>query len=99
VRELAEAPAAPYYLRFTVRDRPGIIAALAAILAARDINIDAILQEPGFASSARPFVVTIDPAPAAAVEGALDDIRAHDFHVADPLALPMVTAAVAEVVA
>jgi len=99
VGEVADASAAPYYLRFTVRDRPGIIAALAAILAARDINIDAILQEPGFASTARPFVVTIDPAPASAIHGALDDIRALDFHVADPLALPIVTAAVTEVVA
>ena len=79
----------PYYVRFTVRDRPGIIAALAAIFAAHGINIDAILQEPGFPDSARPFMVSLDAAPSAIVREALAEIAALDFHVAPPLALPV----------
>ena len=35
-----------YYLRFRVQDRPGIIAQLAAALAAENISIDAVLQLP-----------------------------------------------------
>ena len=35
-----------YYLRFRVKDRPGIIAALAAALAAENISLDAVLQLP-----------------------------------------------------
>ena len=38
---------APHYVRFTVADRPGIIASLAAVLAAHGINIDAVMQLPG----------------------------------------------------
>src|SRR5262249_1129566 len=35
-----------YFLRFRVKDQPGIIAKLAAALAAEDISIDAVLQLP-----------------------------------------------------
>ncbi len=38
----------PWYLRFLVKDQPGIIAGLAAILSAHQLNIDAVLQNPGF---------------------------------------------------
>jgi homoserine dehydrogenase len=82
--------AAPYYVRFTVADRPGIIAALATVFAQHDINIDAILQEPGFPAAARPFVVSLDATPARVVRTALDEIATLDFHVVPPLALPIV---------
>jgi len=81
--------ATPYYIRFTVADRPGIVAALAAVFAAHQINIDAILQEPGFPASERPFVVSLDLAPPAEVRAALDRIAALDFHVVPPLAIPV----------
>ncbi len=99
VRDVSRASSTPYYLRFTVRDRPGIIASLASILAAQGINIDAILQEPGFPAAARPFVVTIDAAPPHAVEAALDGIHALDFHAVEPFAMPIIAADVREVVA
>jgi homoserine dehydrogenase len=79
----------PHYVRFTVADRPGIIAALASVFAAHHINIDAILQEPGFPATARPFVVSLDAAPSRAVAGALDTIAALDFHVRPPFAMPI----------
>jgi homoserine dehydrogenase len=81
--------AAPYYIRFTVADRPGIIASLASVFAAQQINIDAILQEPGFPDSARPFVVSLDASPPAAVREALRTIADFDFHVVPPLAMPV----------
>ena len=81
--------ATPYYVRFTVADRPGIIAALAPVLARHEINIDAILQEPGYPAAERPFVVTLDAAPGDAVAAALQEISALDFHRQPPLALPV----------
>jgi homoserine dehydrogenase len=81
--------ATPHYVRFTVADRPGIIAALASVFAAHGINIDAILQEPGFPADARPFVISLDAAPSQAVRTALAEIAAFDFHVVPPLAMPV----------
>lgn len=81
--------ATPHYVRFTVADRPGIIAALASVFAAHHINIDAILQEPGFPASARPFVVSLDAAPSDVVSAALDAIASLDFHVVPPFAMPI----------
>ncbi len=80
---------APFYVRFTVADRPGIIAALATVFAEHGINIDAILQEPGFPADARPFVISLDAAPSATVHAALDRIARFDFHVAAPVAMPI----------
>ena len=51
---------APFYTRFTVADRPGIIAALATVFARHGINIDAVLQESGFPAAARPFVMSLE---------------------------------------
>jgi glycine cleavage system regulatory protein len=49
----------PWYLRFVVNDQPGIIAGLAAILSAHGLNIDAVLQKPGFEKASLPFVITL----------------------------------------
>ena len=76
-------------MRFTVVDRPGIIAALASVFAKYEINIDAILQEPGFPASQRPFIVSLDAAPSAAVNAALAEIGAFDFHLVPMLAMPV----------
>lgn len=80
---------APYYVRFIVQDRPGIIARLAEILARHAINIDAVLQEPGAQKSALPFVITLEECEPASLAAALDAMTALDFHVRPPLALPM----------
>lgn len=78
-----------HYVRFTVADRPGIIAEMASVFAAHHINIDAILQEPGFPQSARPFVVSLDAAPSPAVADALETIAAQTYHVCPPFAMPI----------
>ncbi|HEY6362600.1 MAG TPA: homoserine dehydrogenase [Vicinamibacterales bacterium] len=83
------APPRPYYMRFVVHDRPGILAAIAAALARQDINLDAVLQEPGYPKNALPFVITVEACEEAALLSALDDIAGADFHAAPPLALPM----------
>jgi len=90
---------APFYVRFTVADRPGIIAALATVLAKHSINIDAILQEPGFPADARPFVISLEATPASTIQAALQALSAFDFHVAAPVALPVLGSAAPEATA
>jgi homoserine dehydrogenase len=79
----------PFYLRFVVRDRPGIIADLARILADHGANIEAVFQAPYEDKSALPFVVTLEPVSGRALAAALAAIGSLDFHVVPPLALPM----------
>jgi homoserine dehydrogenase len=79
----------PFYLRFVVRDRPGIIADLARILAHHGANIEAVFQAPYEDKSALPFVVTLEPVSGKALAGALAEIDSLTFHVVPPLALPM----------
>ncbi len=80
---------APHYVRFTVADRPGIIAALAAQLSAHGINIDAVLQLPGHDKAELPFVMTLESCPVAVLDAALAEINALPFHVRRPLAVPI----------
>ena len=79
----------PVYLRFVVRDRPGIIADLARILASHGANIEAVFQAPYEDKSALPFVITLEPVSGEALAGALAEIESLAFHVVPPLALPM----------
>ncbi|HSZ60353.1 MAG TPA: homoserine dehydrogenase [Terriglobales bacterium] len=80
---------AKHYLRFLVKDRPGIIAALATILSECHINIDAVLQKPGCPKSHLPFLITLEECKAALVEEALQRIDALDFLVQPCLHLPI----------
>lgn len=83
--------ASAHYVRFTVRDRPGIVAAIASALADHAINIDALLQKPGFDKNALPFVVTLEQCPAEQLETAMREICKFDFLVHAPLTMPILT--------
>ena len=78
-----------YYLRFRVKDRPGIIAELAAALAAEKISIEAVLQLPDEDAANLPFVITVEPASESAIRAALDRMEKLDFLIEPPLAMPM----------
>lgn len=78
------------YVRFVVRDRPGIIAALAVVLAKHRLNIDAILQKPGYEKSALPFVITLECCGQRALDAALREIGKSEFLVEPPLSMPVV---------
>lgn len=86
---VAPPSARPYYLRFVVRDRPGILASIAQALARQGINLDAVLQEPGFAKDSLPFVITVEACEEAALRAAVEEIGKADYHAEPPLALPM----------
>jgi homoserine dehydrogenase len=87
--DLAGPPSRPYYLRFVVRDQPGILATIATALAAQGVNLDAVLQEPDFLKDALPFVITVEACEEAALSAALAQIAAASWHAEPPLALPM----------
>lgn len=88
-QSLSAPPPRSYYLRFVVHDRPGILAFIASALAAQGVNVDALLQEPGYPKDLLPFVITVEPCTEAALTAALGQIAAADWHAAPPLALPM----------
>lgn len=78
-----------YYLRFRVKDRPGIIAALGAALAAENISLDAVLQLPHANAEDLPFVITVAPTSEQSIRQALERMSAMDFLIEPPLAMPM----------
>ncbi|MDX9735305.1 MAG: homoserine dehydrogenase [Thermoanaerobaculia bacterium] len=82
---------APFYVRFVVDDRPGVLAALTAAFARAEVNVDAVLQVPWTEKRALPFVVTLEPTPEDRVARALDEIASLPFLVEAPLLLPMVS--------
>jgi homoserine dehydrogenase len=80
---------AEHYVRFTVKDRPGIIAALAGIFAQHSINIDAVVQKPGYPKDRLPFVITLEPCKTSVLDHALEEIKKLDFLVESPLSMPI----------
>jgi homoserine dehydrogenase len=80
---------APYYLRFVVKDRPGIIAAVATVLARYGIGIDVVLQRQGYPRTALPFIMTLDTCTSAMLGHALQEINRLDFHVEPVLCMPI----------
>ena len=76
------------YLRVVVRDRPGILARVCGILAKHDVNIDSVLQEPGYPKDGLPFVMTLDPIQEKKVRRAIIAIAREPFLVEPPMMLP-----------
>jgi homoserine dehydrogenase len=79
----------PYYLRFRVDDRPGIIAQLAGILASKHIGLEAVLQLPCDTKHDLPFVITTATCSELAIREATEQMSRLDFLREPPLALPM----------
>jgi len=78
---------APHYLRFIVKDKPGIVSAISGALAKVGANIDSILQRPGYPKDALPFVVTTEPTQTSTVEKAVRAIARMDTMLEKPLSL------------
>ncbi len=87
--ELMPDPEQQQYVRFVVRDRPGILAALAGVFARHHINVDAVLQRPGFTKSSLPFVMTLEACRESRLQEALREIGGLDFMVETPLSMPV----------
>jgi len=80
---------APHYVRFTVADRPGIIARVADAFAKQDISINAVLQHPGMPADRLPFVMTLERCSETRLDAAMAEIARFDFHVQAPVVLPV----------
>ncbi|HEX4346194.1 MAG TPA: homoserine dehydrogenase [Vicinamibacterales bacterium] len=80
---------APHYVRFTVSDKPGILAAVCAAYARYGINIEGVLQLPRFRKDRLPFVTTLEECPESVLDRALAEVSQSDYHVVPPLSLPM----------
>lgn len=76
-----------HYIRFIVKDRPGIVAEIAGGLARQKINIDALLQRPGLPATRLPFVLTVEPCATSALKRALAEIAGLDCLIGPPLDL------------
>jgi homoserine dehydrogenase len=79
----------PHYVRFLVKDRPGIVSEITGALAKEKINIRAIVQKPGYPPDALPFVVTVEPCKSSALQRALASISTMDCLLEKPLNLQM----------
>lgn len=80
---------APHYLRFIVKDKPGIVSAISGALTKVGANIDSILQRPGYPKDALPFVVTTEPTLTSTVEAAVKAISRMNTMLEAPLCLQM----------
>lgn len=85
--------AAPQYVRFVVVDRPGIIALLADVFSSHGMNVDSVLQVPGWPKSELPFVVTLETCRSRTMHAALTEIEKFDFHARQPVWMPILTTA------
>jgi homoserine dehydrogenase len=90
--DLSPQESFPFYIRFFVDDRPGIIANLADILARHEINIDTVLQESWAERNHLPFVISVDPTPLSVIERAVSEMSSLSFIKAPPIALPILRA-------
>lgn len=94
-----------FYLRFIVKDQPGIVGDICQILGAREINIseiwqlnhsqnelESLIQSYRLAEKPGeilPFVITLERSSVGQIKKALEIIRQRDFILADPIWLPI----------
>lgn len=81
----AAAAEAPFYLRLSLADRPGTLAAVAEILGRHGVSIDRMRQM-GHVGDAAPVLIVTHATGRAALDGALDGIAALDVSVEAPVA-------------
>jgi homoserine dehydrogenase len=77
------------YVRFVVRDGPGILASLAGAFSHHHINVDAVLQRPGYSKSKLAFVMTLESCRKSTLRAALAEIDKFNFLAEPPLNLPI----------
>lgn len=89
IHEVSGDFTAPHYVRFTVNDKPGILAQVTTAYARYGINIEGVLQLPRYRKDRLPFVTTLEECPASVLDRALAEVAQSDYHVVPPLSLPI----------
>ncbi|HHT9157435.1 MAG TPA: homoserine dehydrogenase [Candidatus Tripitaka californicus] len=94
-----------YYIRFVVKDRPGIVSEILGYLRDNEVNVDEVLQLKhsqeekayfqkkfgfkGAVDEILPFILTVEPCREAAVRKAIEEIRRQDFLLTGPVVIKM----------
>jgi homoserine dehydrogenase len=86
-RDVSSEVLAPHYLRFLVDDKPGIVSAISGALSKVGVNIDSLLQRPGYPKNALPFVVTTEHCHTSVIERAVRSIAKLPCMLQKPLCL------------
>ena len=73
-----------YYLRFSVVDRPGVLAAIASIFGKHSISIASVVQREAVEGQSIPVIFVTHEAVEANLRAALAEIAVMDFNGADP---------------
>ncbi len=68
-----------YYLRFSVLDKPGVLARIAGVLGKNEISIESMIQSARIADEIVPIVIMTHEAPESGIRSALDEIDSFDF--------------------
>jgi homoserine dehydrogenase len=68
-----------FYLRFTVEDKPGVLASISSICAKNDISIASVLQKEGYARSGVPVIILTHHAAKSDLDQALTAIEKEPF--------------------
>ena len=94
--EIPSAPAkvsaefeVPHYIRFLVKDRPGIVSEITGALAKEHINIRAIVQKPGYPAACAAVCGDRGAVQVVGAEARAGGIRSRDYMLEEPLDLQM----------
>jgi homoserine dehydrogenase len=68
-----------YYLRFTVTDKPGVLALIASLLGEEGISIASVIQKEGYADDSVPVIILTHRAKEQGIRRALAKIEATDL--------------------
>ena len=80
------APAVPFYLRMSVQDRPGVLAAIATALANESISIDR-MRQPRHDAPITPLVIITHKTQRARLDRAVAALQGQDVLTSPPIAL------------
>lgn len=78
-----------YYLRLLVKDRPGVIAAVAERLAQHAVSIESFLQDAQHDTPDVPIVLTTQVCPRSALDAAVAEIASLDATAEQPFVIPI----------
>ncbi len=94
-----------YYIRFVVKDRPGIVSEILSYLKENKVNVDEVLQlkhsleekayfqkklgYKGLVEEILPFILTVEPCREEPVRKAIEGIKRQDFLLTEPVVIKM----------
>ena len=78
-----------FYIRFSVLDRPGVIAKISDTLARHQVSIESILQKPPSKPDSVAIVLTTQKCDEETIKAAINELAAFDDFIDTPLLMPI----------